>query len=147
MKKLSTKIIAAIIIVLIAVVGIGVGQKYLYGNKTEGSKTVTITIENQVDNKVLVKDKVYHTDATTLEQFLTENKDELKVEISSTSYGPFLMGLDGLKTENMDKGPWWMYGFTSKDPNIDFKVGAAPAIDKVNLGKESTITFVFTDKM
>ncbi|MGL4760763.1 MAG: hypothetical protein ACRC6T_09485 [Sarcina sp.] len=147
MKKLSTKIIAAIIIIIIAAVGIGVGQKYLFGTAQKGAKTITVTIENQVDNKVLVKDKVYHTNAATLEDFLNENKTELKAEITTTKYGPFLMGLDGLKTTNMDKGPWWMYGFVSKDTNANFTVGNAPAINKVNLGKESTVTFVFTDKM
>lgn len=146
MKKLSTKIIAAIIVILIAIVGIGLSQKYLFGPKTQGEKTVTVTIENQVNNEVLVKDEVFHTNATTLEEFLTENKDTLKVEMTKSDYGPFLMGLDGLNTTNMDKGPWWMYGFTSKNPDVDYKVGAAPAVDKVNLGKESTVTFVFTDK-
>ncbi|MGL4450270.1 MAG: hypothetical protein ACRCTZ_03635 [Sarcina sp.] len=147
MKKLSSKIIAAIIIIIIAVVAIGVGQKYLFGSQQKGAKTVTVTIENQVDNKVLVKDKVYHTNATTLEAFLQENKDSLKTEITTTKYGPFLMGLEGLNTTSMDKGPWWMYGFISKDTNSNYTVGNAPGIDKVNLGKQSTVTFVFTDKM
>lgn len=146
MKKTSTKIISAIIIILIAVVGIWAAQKYLFGPKVHGDKAVTITIENEVDNKTLVKDKVYYTNATTLEQFLQENQKELNVEMDSTSYGPFLMGLDGLKTTDMKTGPWWMYAFTSKNPDVDYKVGAAPGVDKVNLGKESNVTFVFTNK-
>lgn len=147
MKKLSSKIIAAIIVIIIAAVAIGVGQKYLFGSAQKGSKTVTVTIENQVDNKVLVKDEIYHTNATTLEAFLQENKDGLKAEITTTKYGPFLMGLEGLNTTSMDKGPWWMYGFTAKDTNTNYTVGNAPAINKVNLGKDSSVTFVFTDKM
>ena len=147
MKKINSKIISAIIVVIIAVLAIGISQKYLFGNKQEGNKIVTITIENQVDNKVLVKDQVYHTNATTLEEFLQENKDELIVEITKEYKMPFLMGLDGLNTTDMKNGPWWMYGFTSKDQKLNYTVGSAPPLNQVNLGKESTVTFVFTNKM
>ncbi|MGL4991718.1 MAG: hypothetical protein ACRCYE_05315 [Sarcina sp.] len=158
MKSLTKKIIVAIIIIIIAIAGIWAGNKFLYGtskpdtntqNNTAISqeKTVTVTIDNQVTGKTLVQSKSYKTNATTLEQFLEENKTDLKVDIVSTKYGPFLNGLDGLNTPSMDKGPWWMYSFSSKDLGVDYKVGAAPAIDKVTLGKDSNITFVYTDKM
>lgn len=158
MKSLTSKIIAAIIVIIIAVAGIWAGNKFLYGTHkpeavTHNNATVTqensltVTIDNQVDGKILVDKKVYKTKATTLEQFLEENKNELKVDIVSTKYGPFLNGLDGLNTTNMDKGPWWMYSFASKDLGVNYKLGAAPAIDKVILGKDSSVTFVYTDKM
>ncbi|MGL4740698.1 MAG: hypothetical protein ACRC41_07820 [Sarcina sp.] len=158
MKSLTNKIIAAIIIIIIAIAGIWAGNKFLYGaHKPDTSaqnnavitqeKTLNVTIENQVDGKIIMENKVYKTTATTLEQFLEENKTDLKVDITTTKYGPFLNGLDGLNTPSMDKGPWWMYSFSSKDLGVDYKVGAAPAIDKVTLGKDSTITFVYTDKM
>lgn len=147
MKKLNSKIIAAIIVVIIAALAIGITHKYLFGSKQEGNKTITVTIEDQVANKVLVKDKVYHTNATTLEEFLQENKDELKVEITKEYNMPFLIGLDGLNTTDMKKGPWWMYGFTSKDQKLNYTVRNAPPLNQVNLGKDSIVTFVFTDKM
>ena len=147
MKKLSSKIIIAIIIIVIAAVAIGVSQKHLFGTAQKGNKTVTVTVEDQVNNKVLVKNEVYHTNATTLEAFLTENKEALKVNITSTKYGPYLMGLEGLNTPSMDKGPWWMYGFTSKTPDKTYTIGNAPGVKDVILGKESTVTFVYTDKM
>lgn len=143
MKNLKFKIIAAIVIIIIAAAGIFVAQKYIYGPKVKGQKEVDVTIYDQVNGKTLMYDKEYHTNATTLDGFLTENKKELKAEIVDTKYGPFLNGLMGLNTTSMDKGPWWMYSFESKSENKDYKVGAAPGIKDVNLGKESNVKFVF----
>lgn len=38
-------------------------------------------------------------------------------------YGTLLLGLEGLKTTNMDKGPWWIYSFSSPSEKLDYKVG------------------------
>ena len=146
MKKMSSKIIAAIIIIAIVAIAIGLGNKYIYGPAIKGSKTLTITIEDQMNNKVIMNKEVFHTDAKTLDQFMQENKIELNAEIKQEYGMPFLLGLKGLKTTDMKTGPWWMYGFTDKAAKLDYKVGAAPAMDKVMLGKDSTVTFAFTNK-
>ena len=79
-------------------------------------------------------------------EFLKENKDALKVETTDEApYGTLLLGLEGLKTTDMNKGPWWIYSFSSPSEKLDYKVGLAPAIDKINLGKQNYMTFVFTD--
>ncbi|WP_297438769.1 hypothetical protein, partial [uncultured Clostridium sp.] len=101
MKKMSSKIIAAIIIIAIVAIAIGLGNKYIYGPAIKGSKTLTITIEDQMNNKVIMNKEVFHTDAKTLDQFMQENKIELNAEITQEYGMPFLMGLKGLKTTDM----------------------------------------------
>lgn len=149
MKKNNlTKIIIAIIVILVVIGGIFAINKVTTEKKLAGEKTISITVENQTNNQILLKDKVFHTNAKTLSEFLTENKEPLKVDmIKQAPYGDFLLGFYGLKTTNMDKGPWWMYSFSSPSEKLDYKVGAAPSIDKINLGKTNSMTFVFTSNM
>lgn len=146
MKKSNLyKIIIAIVVIILVTSGIIIGNTLTSQNKTEGNKTVTITIEDQVDNKTLLDNEVFHTNADTLEQFLTENKDTLKVDmVKEATYGDYLVGLYGLKTTDMNKGPWWIYSYSDPAAKLDYKVGYAPSIDKINLGKENYMTFVFT---
>lgn len=147
MKKSNiNKIIIAIIFIILVALGITAVNVFTTTKKTVGDKTVTITIEDQVNHKTIMDKKTFQTNATTLKEFLKENKDTLKVETTDEApYGTLLLGLEGLKTTDMNKGPWWIYSFSSPSEKLDYKVGLAPAIDKINLGKQNYMTFVFTD--
>ncbi|MFR5266147.1 hypothetical protein [Clostridium sp.] len=147
MKKSNiNKIIIAIIFIILVALGITAVNVFTTTKKTVGDKTVTITIEDQVNHKTIMDKKTFQTNATTLKEFLKENKDALKVETTDEApYGTLLLGLEGLKTTDMNKGPWWIYSFSSPSEKLDYKVGLAPAIDKINLGKQNYMTFVFTD--
>lgn len=149
MKKSNiSKIIIAIIVIILVVIGITLGNKLVSQKKVIGNKTITITIEDQVNHKTLMDNEVFHTNSTTLAEFLTENKNELKVDmLKEKPYGDFLVGLYGLKTTDMRKGPWWIYSYSAPAEKLNYKVGTAPSIDKINLAKQNSITFVFTSNM
>lgn len=146
MKKNNLpKIIIAAIVIIIVIAGVLIGDKFISSQKTVGKKTITITIENQVTNQTLLKDKTFHTNATTLAEFLNENKKELKVDmVKQAPYGDYLLGFYGLKTTNMSTGPWWTYSYSAPSQKLDYKIGYAPAIDQINLAQSSSMTFVFT---
>ena len=98
-KSNINKIIIAIIFIILVALGITAVNVFTTTKKTVGDKTVTITIEDQVNHKTIMDKKTFQTNATTLKEFLKENKDALKVETTDEApYGTLLLGLEGLKT-------------------------------------------------
>ncbi len=144
MNKKTNKILISLAIIFVAVLAFFAIDKFLGGDEVTGDKQVLITIIDESNNKTLLEDEKFSTDAITLEEFLNENKEELKVEIENSEYGAFLNGIYGIKTEDMTNGPWWMYGYSSSDQGINYEVGQAPGISDINLGKENSIIFKFT---
>lgn len=142
-KSILPKIIIAIVAILVVIGIVFASHNLIKGQK--GEKTITITIENQIDHKYLMKDKKFETDSKTLADFLKANQKDLKVTFEQTKWGPFITGLMGVDSTNMDKGPWWMYSYNSPSQNLNLKVGAAPAADKINLANGDKIEFVFTN--
>lgn len=82
-KNNISKIIIAIILIILVAIGIIAANKFTTTKKTIGDKTVTITIEDQVNHKTIMDKETFQTNATTLKEFLNENKDELKVETTN----------------------------------------------------------------
>ncbi|SKA89042.1 protein of unknown function [Clostridium sp. USBA 49] len=109
-----------------------------------GNKTIVITIKDDTSNKVLVDKKKYKTDAENLAQFLDQYKDEFQVEMQNSQYGRFIVGLKGLKTTDMNKGPWWMYSYNSPSQNVKMKIGEAPGAEQLGLHDKDEIELVFT---
>ncbi|MFI3209953.1 MAG: hypothetical protein R3Y64_02710 [Peptostreptococcaceae bacterium] len=144
MENKNNKIKIALAIVIIAVVAFFGIDKFVNGSKVEGAKVVYVNVIDESTDEIILENEKFETETTTLEAFLEENKEELNVELDSSQYGAFLVGINGIKTEEMSTGPWWMYGFISEDQGIDYQVGQAPGISEVNLGKENTVTFKFT---
>ncbi|MGL4850793.1 MAG: hypothetical protein ACRC28_18060 [Clostridium sp.] len=144
-KSILPKIIIAIIAIIVVIGIIFAGHNLIKGEK--GEKTIHITVEDSLNHHYLVKDKEFHTDAKTLADFLKENQKELKVNFEQTKWGPFITGMMGLNSPSMDKGPWWMYGYDSPSQKLNFKVGAAPASDKINLANGDSVDFVYTANM
>lgn len=141
-KNKKIGIVLGIVLILGAVFFLS--TNILTGEK--GSKEIKITIVNVVEDKTIIENKSFKTDKDTLGDFLVERKDEFKANISEDdSYGRYIIGLYGYDTEDVSKGPWWLYSYTSKSQNIDFKVGEAPGIDQIKLNDGDTFRFEFKD--
>ena len=134
------------ILVLLLVVGGFFGFKSLAGGQ-KGDKTIILTIKDDANKKTIIENKKYKTDAANLGDFLAQYKDELKVDLQDSKYGRFIAGVQGIKTEDMNKGPWWMYGYNSPSQNKTMKIGEAPGADQLGLFDKDEITLVFTNNM
>jgi|GEM_PF-1640542 len=142
MKKSNTfKLGVAIVAILIVAAGYFAINNFMSGQK--GSKTIIVTIKDSTTSKTLVDSKKYKTDAANLGDFLAQYKDELGVQMETSKYGRFVVGLKGIKTEDMNKGPWWMYGYESPSQNITMKVGEAPGVDTLGINDKDKVEFVF----
>lgn len=104
----------------------------------EGKKEISVEIVDEKNKAVL--DKMYHTDAKNLTQFVEEEKD-LKAKVEDGEYGAFLTEIYGLK-QDMDKGPWIVY--ESSNNKVCKEAGMCPAMDDVALedGDSFTIKLV-----
>lgn len=142
-KSFWAKIIIAIIVIVGAIFAYGYISKST-NNSAKGDKTITVTIKDAVNNKTVVDNEKFQTNANTLTEFLNENTKTLDAKITNGQYGSYLEGLKGLETKSMDKGPWWTYGYKSPSQNLDYKVGNAPAMDKINIHNGDSVEFVFT---
>lgn len=145
MKNTIAKISIALVVIALFVGGYFAYQNYFKGE--EGSKGIIITIEDASNKKVLVKEEEFRTDAANLGDFLEEKKEELGVTMDDSEFGRFLVGLKDLKTEDMSKGPWWMYSYDSDKKDIHLEVGKAPGVDELGLNDGDKIKFVFTNEM
>lgn len=67
--------------------------------------------------------------------------------METSKYGRFITGLKGIKTTDMNKGPWWMYGYKSPSQNTNMKVGEAPGADTLGLHDKDEVEFVFTNNI
>lgn len=144
-KGSKIKIGVTLLAILIFVGGYLVLDKLTGGQK--GDKTIIITIKDEVNKKTIVENKKYKTDAANLSDFLIQYKDELKVDMQTSKYGRFIEAIGGVKTEDMAKGPWWMYGYKSPSQNKEMKVGEAPGADQLVLYDKDEINLVFTSNM
>ena len=143
-KSFLTKFIIAVVVIIIGLFTYGYISKTT-NNSSSGDKTVMITIKYEVDNKTIIKNEEFKTNANTLTEFLKENEKSLGVKMEDGQYGSFLLALKGLETKDKNKGPWWIYGYKSPSQNLDYKVGTAPAMDKINIHDGDNIEFVFTN--
>lgn len=139
------KVSIAIIAILVVVVGYFVINNFMSGEK--GNKTIVVTIKDGSTNNILVDKKKYKTDAENLGAFLDQYKEEFQVEMETSKYGRFITGLKGIKTNDMNKGPWWMYGYKSPSQNTNMKVGEAPGADTLGLHDKDEVEFVFTNNI
>ena len=143
-KSFWTKVIIAIVVVVVGLFAYGYINKTT-NNSSVGNKTLTVTIKDAVDNKTIIENEKFKTDANTLADFLNENAKTLGVKMENGKYGSFLLALKGLETKDKNKGPWWTYGYKSPSQNLDYKVGSAPVMDKINVHDGDSVEFVFTN--
>lgn len=148
MKK---SVLIKIVIAILVIIGAVFGYKYINNktapNGTKGDKTITVTIKDQENNKVIVDNEEFKTNAVTLGEFLKENTDRLKVKMDTSQFASFVVGLEGIETKDMKVGPWWMYSYKSPEQNLDYKIGEAPGVDSINIQNGDSVQFVFTKSM
>ncbi len=155
--KIFNRIITLVIVLAIAGVCI-FGSKYVLplipegffdkkpsNNQTSqevGAKSITITIEDRVNDTVLLEATVFKTDAETLGELLMENEEKLKVVVSEPGeYGRTIYGLMDVVTEDWNVGPWWM--FESDDSECCTVNGFCPAMDDCTIVDGESYTFFF----
>ena len=143
-KSFLTKCIIAIVVVIIGLFAYGYINKTT-NNSSVGDKTIMVTVKDTVDNKTIIENEKFKTNADTLTEFLKENEKSLEVKMEDGQYGSFLLALKGLETKDKNKGPWWIYGYKSPSQNLDYKVGTAPVMDKINIHDGDSVEFVFTN--
>lgn len=143
-KSNAIKLLVTILAIAVFVGGYFGIKAFTSGQK--GNKTVTITIKDGTSNKTLVDNKKYKTNAANLADFLEEYKDELQVEMQTSQYGKFILSIKGIKTTDMNKGPWWMYSYKSPSQNVNMKLGEAPGAEQLGLHDKDEIELVFTNQ-
>lgn len=144
MKKSNLVKVGVTVLALLVLFGGYFGIKSVMGGQ-KGSKTIVITVKDDSANKTIVDKKSYKTDAANLGDFLEQYKDELKVEMKDSQMGRFIESVEGIKTTDMNKGPWWMYSYNSPSQNIKMKIGEAPGVDQLGLHDKDEIELVFTN--
>lgn len=146
-KSLLTKVLIALVILILGFVGYNYLNHKTIGEGTVGNKVIYVTVEDKSNNKVLLEKEEFKTDAQTLGEFLKENSDRLDANLQQSQYGTYIVGLLGLESTDQKKGPWWMYGYSSPKGNVDYKVGQAPGSDSINIQDGDSVDFVFTNQM
>lgn len=139
------KIIVAIVMVLI-VCGVGYALSPMRGGTDE--KEVTLTVLDGQRQEILLDHQVFKTTASSLGEFLRENREALQLEAEESEYGLYITGILGLSAkDNGASGPFWLYGYESKTQGITMPIGQAPSADQLMLYNQDEITFSYTSEM
>lgn len=110
---------------------------------TYRSTTLHIQVKDDVNKKTLLdKEITVDKHCTTLADFLLEAK-ELQVEVEKGSYGTTIIGILGMKTEDFNKGPWWLYESSTNASCI--KNGMCNAADQLEIQNNDHFVFTFTN--
>lgn len=146
-KSLLIKILIVVLIVALGVFGYKFIKDKTTGNGTTGDKKITVTVIDKSNDTVLVDSEEFKTNAKTLGEFLSENSKTLETKLDKGQFGTFILGIKGIETKDMKKGPWWMYSYKSPKGNLNYKRGEAPGVDSINLQTGDSVTFEFTNEM
>lgn len=147
MKNLNKKILAIILVLVVAIGGIFVVQSLL-PQTVQGAKKISITLVNEMEDPAttVFENKEYQTDAETLGAFLDEVKDELKIEIGceTSEYGRCLESIASLNGDlSSATGPWILY--ESENNESCSSAGYCPGIDDLAIANGDTFNFKYTD--
>lgn len=139
------KLISALLFVSILVIG-GCSSKPAEDKTTStasSATTLSVTIKDEVNNKELYNGEVrVDGSVKTLAAFL-EKADELNAELEDGQYGKTIMGLKGVKTEDFNTGPWWLY--ESANNTACQAAGMCGAADSLEIADGDQFTFRYTD--
>lgn len=112
-------------------------------NETAERVTLHITIKDEVDHKELFNDDVLvEGKIETLADFL-EQAEELDVVMEDGQYGKTILGMMGVKTEDFNKGPWWLY--ESENNESCKAAGSCDAASNLKIKDGDSFTFKYTD--
>lgn len=104
--------------------------------------TLHIKIVDEISDSILLEEDVSaEGKIETLADFL-EIASELQAELSEGNYGLQLDGLMGLKTENWNTGPWWVYD--SENNKSCVEMGMCNALSDLKIEEGDSFIFTFT---
>jgi hypothetical protein len=146
MNKSFTRIIVAVVAAALLYVGVS----YLTKPPVEqGSKEVTLIMSTKLEGEVNeVFKKTFKTDAEMLGDLLEEGvvRAYFTIELSGNktdAYGRFIVAINEFKTEDSNKGPWWIYD--SKTNETCVTAGYCSGIDATPVYDKDVFEFTFTD--
>lgn len=104
--------------------------------------TLKLTIKDEINDKILFDEEVsVDKQVKTLSEFL-ENAKDLEVEMEDGQYGKTIMGIKGVKTEDFNAGPWWLYESDTNEACI--AAGMCAAADALEIKDGDVFIFKFT---
>lgn len=104
--------------------------------------TLHIKIVDEISDSILLDEDVsVEGKIETLADFL-KNASKMQAELSKGSYGLQLDGLMGLKTENWNTGPWWIYD--SENNKSCVEMGMCDALSSLKVEDGDSFIFTFT---
>lgn len=116
-------------------------------DQKETSENITLDLEiiNVGEDKVLFDDEVtVEGTVSTLEDFLVLAQDKLEIEFEKGGpYGTALIGMLGYKTEDWNKGPWWLY--ESENNESCKAAGFCEGISSLKVKNGDKFVFKFTN--
>lgn len=109
--------------------------------ETKNTMTLNITVKDEVNKKELYNGEVrVEGKVETLADFL-EKADELEVVMEDGQYGKTIMGIKGVKTEDFQKGPWWLYESSNNESCVAAGQCDAASTLKIKDGDQFTFTY------
>lgn len=137
------KIISLVLLVsLLFVGGCSTKEEAKSEEKKDTKTTLQITIKDEVNNKELFNGEVsVQGKAKTLADFL-DKAEELNVEMEDGQYGKTIMGMEGVKTEDFNAGPWWL--FESKNNESCVAAGQCDGASNLKIKDGDDFTFKYT---
>ena len=111
-------------------------------DETVGSVTITLTIEDTLNQKELFSGTVSAQGSDlTLADVLTANADKLQLVSEDSTWGMQINGLMGVETTDWDKGPWWLYTSENNASCVDAGYCTGASELKVADGDEFSFSF------
>ncbi len=137
------KIVIALLL-LVAVLSSYFYLKSLSPKVEDGTKTIYVTIIDEIAGVTLIDKRPYETTALTLGQFLDESHDGMSVTISEGTFARSIDEINGLYSDLYSStGPWIVY----ESPNNQACAlsGFCDAIDEVPIYDQDHFIFKYVD--
>lgn len=147
MKNFNKKLVAIILVLIIALISIFAINKLL-PNGEVGDKTLYFTLINEIEDspETIYENREIKTSQENLGAVLNEQTEELQVTIGcdASEYGRCLEGMGGLNGDlSSASGPWILY--ESDNNELCLNAGYCPGIDDLTIADGDSFTFRYTD--
>ena len=148
------KNIVRIGLALLITAGLFLGiQAYQRSQYEKGLKEIHVIVyvpSNDSQLNQTLFDQTVHTDALTVGDLLDQlvlNKD-LTVSFAGNKtdpYGRYIVGINGVISENSMSGPWWLYNSTTNSTCVS--AGYCNGIDQQAITDQDVFEFTFTSNV
>jgi len=148
------KNIVRIGVALLITAGLFLGiQAYQRSQYEKGLKEVHVIVyepSNELNNAAVIFDEMIHTDALTVGDLLDQLIQSKDLTISfagskSDPYGRYIVGINGIISENSMSGPWWLYNSTTNATCVS--AGYCNGIDQQAITDQDVFEFTFTSSV